>query len=117
MKTKNAHYGELMIDHRSGPGLPEDFYRAMGVDLPRTPGGTVIEVKTITCSHCNTVFVINPLRQRERSYCGKCDHYICDACDFVSRQPDYVHLSFEGRVEVVLESATRNTPLPLQSKD
>lgn len=50
----------LLIDHRgSGQG-----YREMDV---------------LTCAHCNRGVVLNPLRQRERGYCRRCDHYLCDS--------------------------------------
>lgn len=50
----------------------------------RASGGTLEESATVTCSHCQRVVVLNPLRTRERHYCRKCDHYICDnpACHF-----------------------------------
>jgi uncharacterized paraquat-inducible protein A len=65
MFSKRSQEGWLMIDNRaSGEGM--------------------VESATITCSHCQTVVVLNPLRTRERGYCRKCDHYICDnpACHF-----------------------------------
>ncbi len=42
--------------------------------------GKRFESATITCSHCQRVVVLNPDRSRERGYCKKCDHYICDGC-------------------------------------
>lgn len=62
MKSKRSHEGYLLIDNRcAGEGYKE---------LP-----------TLTCSHCSVIMVVNPLRTRERGYCRKCDHYICDACN------------------------------------
>ena len=43
-------------------------------------GRGVFECATYTCSHCQVVVMINPLRTRERAYCLKCDHRICDVC-------------------------------------
>jgi hypothetical protein len=63
--SKRSHEGYLMIDHRAC-------------------GGKLQEVATITCSHCSVVMIKNPLRERERAYCPKCDHYICDNCKAVS---------------------------------
>jgi hypothetical protein len=46
----------------------------------RLSGGGVIEVPTLTCSHCQRQVIVNPGRTREREYCATCDHYICDEC-------------------------------------
>jgi hypothetical protein len=43
-------------------------------------GSDVVEtLPTLTCAHCNRVVVLHPLRERERSWCSKCDAYICDS--------------------------------------
>lgn len=57
--TQRSREGYLMIDDRAS-------------------GGGLFESATITCSHCQTVVVLNPLRTRARGFCRKCDHYICD---------------------------------------
>lgn len=62
-----SHEGYLLIDHRA----------------TLTGQGALFEAPTYTCSHCGTVVVINPARTRERPYCRKCDHRICDACEQV----------------------------------
>lgn len=41
------------------------------------------EIPTYTCSHCHRVVVLHPTRQRERAFCGKCNHKICDQCETV----------------------------------
>lgn len=58
-----------MIDHTSCEGMPV--------------GGGMKEFPTITCSHCQQVLIINPDRTRERGYCPKCDHYVCDRCEVI----------------------------------
>lgn len=61
MTSKRRHEGYLLIDNRcAGLGMTE--------------------VATYTCSHCDAVVVMNPLRTRERGYCRGCDKYICDNC-------------------------------------
>ena len=77
-RSKRSHEGEILIDHRFTPGLPDALVNAQG--LPPGAGQGVFEAPTYTCSHCQRVVVINPLRNRERAYCRKCDHYICDGC-------------------------------------
>lgn len=82
MKSKRSHEGELLLDHRYSPGLtPEE---AKG--LPFGAGQGLYEAPTKTCSHCQTVMIINPDRQRERGWCSKCDHYICDNCATILTQ-------------------------------
>ncbi len=46
----------------------------------RLAGGGLKEADTYTCSHCQRIVVVNPERTRERGYCRKCDHVICDEC-------------------------------------
>lgn len=58
---QHPRLGNLLIDHRAFDG-------------------SVVERDTSTCTHCQCVVVLNPLRSRERGYCSKCDHYICDEC-------------------------------------
>ena len=63
-----------------GLGYVELDHRATGAELlpPGTP--THFEADTYTCSHCNAVVVLNPLRVRERYKCSGCSHHICDNC-------------------------------------
>ena len=63
---KRALEGYLLIDHSASPGTAV------------VPEGRKLEAPTITCSHCNAVYIMNPLRTRPRHYCSKCDHYVCD---------------------------------------
>lgn len=44
----------------------------------RVSGGTLQELNTLTCVHCNRVVALNPERERERGWCWKCDAYVCD---------------------------------------
>jgi hypothetical protein len=83
MHSKRSHEGYLMIDNRESPGVSDEALRAMGPALPPGAGRGMFEAPTITCSHCQTVLIVNPLRTRERAYCAKCDHYICDGCGTV----------------------------------
>lgn len=78
MTSKRSHEGYLLIDNRNNEGVPDELLRAAG--MPIGSGRGLFETKTITCSHCQVVVVLNPLRNRDRAYCRKCDHYICDKC-------------------------------------
>lgn len=42
-----------------------------------------MEAATLTCCHCQRIFLKNPDRVRARGYCAKCDSYVCDnpACN------------------------------------
>jgi hypothetical protein len=83
--------GYLLVDHSASPGLPDDVARAAGYDPALTREGKVFETKTLTCSHCRCTVVPNPLRTRERAFCFKCMHYVCDLCGYRMTLPDYVH--------------------------
>lgn len=77
------HEGYLLIDHRNSPGISEDLIRAISPDLPTNMGRGMIEVPTYTCNHCKGVVVMNALRTRDRGFCPKCNHYVCDVCNGV----------------------------------
>jgi hypothetical protein len=78
MSTKRKHEGYLMLDHSNSPGLPDEIVANMG--LPLTAGRAMFEAPTYTCNHCCRVVFMNPLRTRDREYCIKCNHYVCDNC-------------------------------------
>jgi hypothetical protein len=61
--------GYVEVDHRATPG------NLIPAGLPRH-----FEADTYTCTHCQRVVVLNPLRKRERYKCGGCNHHICDDC-------------------------------------
>lgn len=104
--------GYLLIDHRASPGLPADMARAAGFEPREMAEGAMLEKATMTCSHCGSVVVLNTARTRERAYCGKCDHYICDGCQFLSTRPDYQHQPLTQQIDRVLDGVADN-PLPL----
>lgn len=79
MFSKRSLEGYLQIDHRAGPGLEPDFMRKIGLNGPAVGHGANYESPTITCCHCNTVVILNPLRTRPRNHCRKCDQYVCDS--------------------------------------
>jgi hypothetical protein len=78
--SKRAFEGEILIDHRASPGLTADEIGTFGA--PAVGKGEVYESAIYTCSHCECAVVINPQRSRERSWCGKCDRYLCDECGY-----------------------------------
>lgn len=87
--------GEIIIDHRASPGLPEEVARWAGYDPAQCAEGKIYKQALMTCSHCGGVVVKNPDRTRPRGLCMECNnkegHYICDKCDFDRRQPGYIH--------------------------
>jgi hypothetical protein len=84
-------FGEIMIDHRASPGIPADKARMLGYEPEQVAEGKLFEAATKTCCHCGTIVVLNPLRQRERATCFRCNDYICDWCERATREPSYVH--------------------------
>lgn len=78
MTSKRSHEGYLLLDNRNGMGVPDAMLQEHG--LPPGAGRGLFEAPTYTCSHCQTVVILNPMRNRERAYCSSCDHYLCDGC-------------------------------------
>jgi hypothetical protein len=103
MFWQRSNEGEIFVDHRASPGLPEDIARKAGYD-PRFAGeGKVFEAATLLCSHCGGRWIKNTSRIRERATCLKCsNHYICDLCDAARRAPDYIHRPFCAVIEETL---------------
>lgn len=78
MRSHRAAEGAILLDHRNNEGVPDEIMVAQG--LPAGAGRGLFEAATYNCSHCQFTVVINPLRNRDRAYCAKCDHLICDEC-------------------------------------
>lgn len=98
----------LMIDHRASPGIPEGYFRDRGFNMPEVGEGKLFETAVIVCAHCQRPHIKNPLRTRERASCQKCGGaYICDACEFASRQSGYLHTPFQKVIDLVRESGFR----------
>lgn len=71
--------GYLIIDHKDSPGInPSDVPNQIRNSTLITGPNQITERDIQFCSHCGTQVILNPLRERPRGYCGKCDHYICD---------------------------------------
>lgn len=49
--------GEIVVDHRASPGLPEDVARWAGYDPEQCKEGKVFVQDTMTCSHCTNIVV------------------------------------------------------------
>ena len=80
MPSLRRHEGYYRIDQH-GPGIdPHPDLVAKFGEAPVVGPGQVYECATQTCSHCGQVLILNPLRTRQRAYCGKCDRYLCDRC-------------------------------------
>lgn len=74
--------GYLSIDHRDSPGLtPEDVAHVPGAQV--VGKGELLERDVMQCSHCQRAVVLEPLRIRDRGYCPKCHHYVCDGCETI----------------------------------
>jgi predicted nuclease with RNAse H fold len=88
MTSKKRHEGYLLIDNRcAGFGMTENA--------------------TYTCSHCDAVVVMNPLRTRERGYCRGCDKYICDNCNVI-RARTFECRPMQRVIDEVLTAAEKN---------
>lgn len=101
--SKRSHEGYLMLDNRASP-VPDAVVHNAG--LPAGAGRGFFEAPTYTCSHCQRVVVLNPLRNRERAYCTGCDHYICDGCGTVRAALGGRCRTFKQLVDEVQEAAT-----------
>jgi hypothetical protein len=97
--NRQIHEGYLMVDHRASPGLSEKDALALGYHPSQVSEGQLFEAKTNHCSHCGTVVIMNPLRQRDRCLCVYCNKYICDNCGIQMKMPNYVHKTYKQQLE------------------
>lgn len=72
----------------------------------RVSGGQMVEAPILTCSHCQRQLMVNPGRTRDREYCAKCDHYICDWCAAERKGVDEC-LPMKARLEALQADAFR----------
>jgi predicted RNA-binding Zn-ribbon protein involved in translation (DUF1610 family) len=98
---KSSLDGELLIDHRASPGIPEQAARLMDLPPQMVREGSVMTAATLACPHCGSVVVLNPLRTRARAHCYQCNQYVCDICDAVRHEPDYVHRTMREICDLV----------------
>lgn len=84
MRSKRDLEGLVTVDHRDSPGISDNLAVANGMPVGAAHG--FFEAPTYTCSHCQAVVIMNPLRNRERAYCSGCDRYICDGCGVAKSQ-------------------------------
>ncbi len=99
MTLQNRDGGYLLINHQFSPGIPEDIAQRIGLPPELVGEGKMLEAATLTCAHCKTAVMKNPLRVRERAMCSKCSfRYICDFCAIEMLHPDYNHTPYEAKV-------------------
>lgn len=66
------------------------------------PPGALVEMKSLTCAHCNFVVMLNPKRTRERAHCRRCNQYICGRpgcraeCNYIEEMVD-ISLAHPGQ--------------------
>lgn len=109
-RSKRSLEGEIFIDHSSSPGLTLE--QVGHFDAPAVPKGEIYESAIVICGHCQAVIVLNPQRTRDRGWCAKGDHYMCDDCTEVMHRTLECR-SFERLKDTVLELADKGITNPL----
>src|SRR5215831_10692563 len=99
--SKKIHDGELFVDHRNSPGLTAEQAIKLGYPPELVGEGKQMYAPTLGCKHCGGAAYLNPMRTRERAWCSICDVYICDGCDYLRKQPGYIHHTFAEIAELV----------------
>lgn len=108
MNSLRNHEGYFLLDHSMSPGITDALAVASG--LPIGVGRQRFEAATYTCSHCERVVVIEPKRTRDRAYCSRCDHLICDGCGAAKAagEPCY---PFKARAYDLIDEAIKKSTL------
>ena len=104
--SKFQNTGYLQIDHRESPGLTNTEIRNFGSHLPPDMGRMNFETAVVKCWHCQTMIMLNPLRERHRHFCHGCDRYICNQC-YAAYKATGVCKPFTKVIEEILEAAER----------
>lgn len=115
--SKRSLEGELMIDHRDSPGVPDAmiaaFERQTGRSVLAAPAGQLVEEATLTCCHCQRTYHINRQRSRPREVCRSCDAYVCDdpicvaTCTPIAKLLDLAESAIVHQRPIVLTDAWR----------
>lgn len=101
MNSLKRHEGYVFIDNRNSPGVDDAAMANLG--YPTGAGKGLYESATYTCSHCNSIVVIEPKRTRERAFCRGCGQKICDACGVI-RARTLTCASMERRISEMQEA-------------
>ena len=92
--SKRSLEGYMMVDHRQGPGLSDDFLHNLRKIfpeqsiLPYGQGRGLFEAPLLRCSHCQKQIIMNPARNlavHPREICHGCGRYICDRCTVLKK--------------------------------
>ena len=106
--SKRKFEGLAIIDHRDSPGITMEEALGRG---PAVGKGQILSCPTYGCVHCQRVVIMNPLRSRPRTYCTKCDDYVCDLCEAQRvLHPHRPHRSFEQLIEAVQNAGAKGVP-------
>lgn len=105
MRSLRSGLGYLEIDHRDSPGLTPEQVAGIPWAIA-VPGGQRFERDHAQCSHCQRTVILEPLRTRDRGYCPKCYHYICDECESI-RVKSLVCVPFVKQIDLVQEHVAR----------
>jgi len=111
MTSLKRHEGWMFIDNRNSPGVEDEALVKLG--YPVGAGHGLFESATYTCSHCNSVVVIEPKRTRERGFCRGCGQRLCDACSII-KERTLTCRSMEQRISEMqeLDAAGQTAPVP-----
>ena len=111
MKRQVDKEGHLLVDHRASPGIVQADLLTTSMRMPEMPGGKQFEAATLTCCHCNRVVIKNPQRLRDRGFCRKCNHFVCDNCS--GKECTSVDKSLDYKQEQIWRADNSYNPLPL----
>jgi hypothetical protein len=111
MRSIESTAGEFLMDNRVNSGVPDEIVVAQG--LPVGAGRGLFEEKCYTCSHCETVVVMNRSRTRPRGFCKKCNHVLCDACDVKYTSSGHQCIPVKAFAEEVVNAAINGAADPV----
>ncbi len=80
MFTKLESEGYLEIDHRESPGFTPEQARQGRFGKTMPLGSKRFQFGTYKCCGCEAMVIVRPERTRQRTWCRKCDAYMCDGC-------------------------------------
>lgn len=115
--SKRSSEGVMLVNHKDSPGLDAEFLAQVakafpGQDtLPPGCGTGMFEAPIITCVHCQAMIIVNPLRNRQRGWCRKCGHYICDKCDLLKKL-GVACKPWAQVIDEIMEESIKNAPFP-----
>jgi hypothetical protein len=79
-------------------------------------GSKRFQLVTYKCCGCEAMVIVRPERTRQRTWCAKCDAYMCDGCSLAFKITG-VHKPFKQIIDEFIDQAIKGKIVGMSSGD